>query len=277
MNTEITNYFDELSNEMLEKILYQCPVESSSVCRKFFYTIPSALKEQWNALKSNEALPFDFRNRLVQIEENLQTADGRSLIHAFFTSLNRPEKRLIKELDFGNIGSEMSKAFQVDQDYNLVQFWPEIVRLLNLQHASSNPQEIRIWMSCEINQHRLAQIQWLNLSKLKLTTLPQEIFYFNGLTELYLIDNKLTRLPDAIGNLTALTKLHIGSNQLTRLPDTIGNLASLRQLGLSKNQFTKLPDTISNLKALTELDLRDNTSLVIPSWVLEKFMGKVQY
>jgi len=203
-----TNYFNELPDEILLGILAQCPLEAAPVCKRFSKNVPDALKfYQWNLLKNDQNLPANFRNKLLQVEESLQTKDGRRLISAFFRSLHKPQNsKPIKELDFSNLGHAMFAAWQADQDYNLIQCWSKIAPHLDLQVPLATAKEIRTWMNYEDNQNRLAQIQELNLSGLGLTILPPEIVYFSRtLTVLDLSHNQLTKLPDTIGNLVALT------------------------------------------------------------------------
>jgi hypothetical protein len=129
------NYFDELTNEMLQKILAQCPVEAALVCKRFLKNVPASLKVyHWNLLKNDENLPSEFRNKLIQIEKSSETKDGRKLINAFFRSLHKAENSVpLKELDFSNLGSAMVTAWKTDQDYNLLQCWSRIAPHLNLQ------------------------------------------------------------------------------------------------------------------------------------------------
>jgi Leucine-rich repeat (LRR) protein len=104
----------------------------------------------------------------------------------------------------------------------------------------------------------------LDLSDMRLTTLPDSIGNLTNLTELYVGWNHLTTLPDSIGNLTNLTKLNVRGNQLTTLPDSIGNLTNLEQLFVSYNQLTTLPDSIGNLTNLNTLYVNDNQLTTLP-------------
>ncbi|MFN8598456.1 MAG: leucine-rich repeat domain-containing protein [Anaerolineae bacterium] len=77
----------------------------------------------------------------------------------------------------------------------------------------------------------------------------------SGATELDLSRMKLTELPQSIGQLTQLTSLDLSNNGLTALPDALGQLTQLTSLNLSNNQLTALPDSLGQLTELTELDI----------------------
>jgi len=104
----------------------------------------------------------------------------------------------------------------------------------------------------------LTNLKTLEVQKNQLTTLPDSIGNLTNLKELYVYDNKLTTLPESIGNLTNLEKLDVYDNLLTTLPDSIGNLTNLERLDVRWNQLTTLPDSIGNLTNLKELNVHSN-------------------
>ncbi|MDB9477839.1 leucine-rich repeat domain-containing protein, partial [Dolichospermum circinale CS-537/03] len=57
---------------------------------------------------------------------------------------------------------------------------------------------------------------------------------------------KLTEIPDAIASLTQLQGLDLGNNQLTAIPDAIASLTQLQGLDLGNNQLTAIPDAIAS-------------------------------
>ena len=98
----------------------------------------------------------------------------------------------------------------------------------------------------------------LDLSELKLTQLPHEVFELTNLTGLDLSNNKLTTIPINIGKLNNLTTLSIAGNQLTEIPEDIEKLTNLTELFLYKNQLTTIPEFIEKLTMLSELTLNRN-------------------
>ncbi|MFT5161470.1 MAG: putative ATP-binding protein involved in virulence [Alteromonadaceae bacterium] len=79
----------------------------------------------------------------------------------------------------------------------------------------------------------------LDLSRLGLTTLPDELFEHTWLTELKLADNKLDRLPSALVLLDKLATLDISDNLITQIPGVVANLPYLAKLNYSGNPFSK--------------------------------------
>ena len=67
----------------------------------------------------------------------------------------------------------------------------------------------------------------LDLSELRLTTLPEAIGQLSQLHELSLSGNRLSTLPEAIGQLSQLQWLDLSRNELNTLPDAIGQLSQL--------------------------------------------------
>jgi hypothetical protein len=70
----------------------------------------------------------------------------------------------------------------------------------------------------------------LNLSNLKLSTLPEAIGQLRQIQVLDLHSNRLSALPDSIGDLSRLQHLLLNQNKLKTLPKSIGRLRELQQL-----------------------------------------------
>jgi Leucine-rich repeat (LRR) protein len=111
---------------------------------------------------------------------------------------------------------------------------------------------------------RLTQLTALNLSANQLSTLPESIGQLTQLQELNLSDNQLSKLPEAIGRLSQLQALKLYGNHLSELPESIGRLSQLEELNLSDNQLSTLPGAIGQLSRLQTLDLRDNQLSELP-------------
>jgi len=107
---------------------------------------------------------------------------------------------------------------------------------------------------------QLTHLISLNLSGNHLTSLSPKIERLTGLTVLDLFENHLTTLPPEIGQLTRLTELNLSHNPLTALPPEIGQLTRLTKLYISGGQITALPKELGELSELTILDLSAGAS-----------------
>ena len=81
--------------------------------------------------------------------------------------------------------------------------------------------------------------------------------------------NELETLPAEIGALTGLKWLRLNSNRLSELPD-LSSLKSLRRVYLRGNRFTAVPETLSRLPALTDIDISENPVGEIPEWLARR-------
>ena len=66
----------------------------------------------------------------------------------------------------------------------------------------------------------------------------------SGATELDLSSLRLTSVPETLGQLTQLRDLYLHDNQLTSVPEWLGQLTQLRTLYLNKNQLTSVPGSL---------------------------------
>ena len=110
----------------------------------------------------------------------------------------------------------------------------------------------------------LKALKTLDLSAVKVTDVPAEVFASAGLEQLYLAENGMATLAPAIGGLKGLTYLNLDRNQLTALPAALGDLAGLRWLRLNENKLTALPPELSKLTNLQNLYLRQNKLTAVP-------------
>jgi hypothetical protein len=120
----------------------------------------------------------------------------------------------------------------------------------------------------------LSELRILNCELCCLKDLPDSIGGLKRLRELKLSHNSLRRLPESIGNLNQLSSLNLTSNTLPNLPESVGELHLLRLLYLAGNPLTSLPDSLSNLSALEVITLRENCFAAPPLSLLELIQSR---
>lgn len=103
---------------------------------------------------------------------------------------------------------------------------------------------------------KFPNLQWLDLSKNRLTELPPELGQLKQLKKLILNKNRLEAIPPEIGQLHDLRELIISQNELETLPEEISNLQKLRYIDMWSNNVTHLPRAMNDMMALEEIDLR---------------------
>lgn len=81
-----------------------------------------------------------------------------------------------------------------------------------------------------------------------------------GVTCIDLSKNKLSQLPEKLALIKTAEDLKLSCNRLISLPNWIGESFNcyLRYLDLSKNQLTSMPDSIKELKHLQEINISQN-------------------
>ncbi len=135
---------------------------------------------------------------------------------------------------------------------------PENLRNKLLSYRREITQEGEVEALKRIRTARESAAPTLNLSKLGLTYLPEELFALDQLEVLDLYDNALTEIPSAIAQLTNLEKLMASQNQLTTLPESLATLKNLKTVKFDSNQLGHIPEVIFSLENLEDLSLENN-------------------
>lgn len=104
----------------------------------------------------------------------------------------------------------------------------------------------------------------LNVSGLKLKTLPEIFDHHKQVNDLDLGENQLTILPDSIKNLTSLVSINLSYNFFSNIPDQIFGFSALKELHLSNLGIQELPAQIGILTSLQILDLSENSLKKLP-------------
>lgn len=104
---------------------------------------------------------------------------------------------------------------------------------------------------------RFPRLKQLDMSGLRLKTLPGELFKLGQLEVLDVSRNKLNYLPPELGHLNRLRRLIINRNGIAYLPKTISELKNLEYIDAWSTRIIELPLEISALDGrLKTVDLR---------------------
>lgn len=103
----------------------------------------------------------------------------------------------------------------------------------------------------------------LDLSKSKLSQVPDEVLQFKNLQELNLSKNKLTSLPDKF-KFDDLRSLDVSRNKFIIFPEQICQNKALRNLFMGKNEIKFIPECIGDLQSLIVFDIWFNPLEDIP-------------
>lgn len=109
----------------------------------------------------------------------------------------------------------------------------------------------------------------LDLSKNKISVLPEDICKLKTLKQLNLETNKLEAIPDALANVKKLEILNFSNNMIASLPRLFGTLHNLKQVYLNNNKFTVFPKQLLGLHSLEVVELSNNKITEIPDGMNE--------
>lgn len=111
------------------------------------------------------------------------------------------------------------------------------------------------------------RINWSFSTEVK--EIPKHIHLLKNLQFLDLSGLGLTVLPDEICSLSSLSILILRGNNLNSLPNKFSDLENLQVLDLSRNHWNGFPTQIKNLKKLTCLNIGHCSFSHIPGWIID--------
>ncbi|MFT6211621.1 MAG: Leucine-rich repeat (LRR) protein [Bacteroidia bacterium] len=172
------------------------------------------------------------------------------------------------------------------QSWNLEALETEIYQYRSLEEALAAPRDSVYSLKLKDRLREVPpevftafpNLQWLDLSKNRLTEIPANLGLLKNLKKLILFKNKIESLPPEIGLLEDLRELIINQNELQTLPEEIGNLKKLRYIDMWSNNITHLPKSMVEMYALEEVDLRvivmteneqEDIKLMLPNTTVE--------
>ncbi|KZC08775.1 PREDICTED: leucine-rich repeat-containing protein 40-like [Dufourea novaeangliae] len=123
------------------------------------------------------------------------------------------------------------------------------------------------------DKYTMQSTKLLSLAGRNLVELPQEVLENACKADISTMDlsrNKLSDLPDELSIITSIGDLKLTSNQLTHIPEWIGEKYKyLQALDLSKNLLESLPSSLGLLKYLREINISSNRYKEIPESIYE--------
>lgn len=149
--------------------------------------------------------------------------------------------------------------YELDLSHLKISTWPqETIILPNVHHIKAHGNLLvtvpsfalfRSLESCDLSRCNLENIDEMELSQL-----------FN-LKVLNLSRNKLTHLPEDIGRLVALEELHVDRNKLTTFPANMHSMRNCHKLDASHNIIVDVGTLLDRLPSLEDLNLSYNPHL----------------
>jgi len=112
----------------------------------------------------------------------------------------------------------------------------------------------------------LTALNFLEISKCGLPSLPHGVGQLTGLSNLVLHGNRLRTVPNSIGQLSRLKFLDLSTNELESLPSSVGELRELQTLNVNNNRLAELIDPRAMI-SLHILDVSHNCLIEIPDGI----------
>ena len=138
----------------------------------------------------------------------------------------------------------------------------------------------------------LSSLEFLNLGKNPLSTLPSTFAGLTSLKILFFLGCEFTKVPEVLGEMKSLYMLSFKANKVEEvpaasiphrtlgwlilsdniiqsLPDTVGKCENMRKLLLAGNKLTNagLPDNMAHMTRLELIRLADNNLTEVPAWI----------
>lgn len=104
-------------------------------------------------------------------------------------------------------------------------------------------------------------VEFLNVKE---NAIPNYIFEWTSITNLFLHSCDFKVLPPAIGQLYQLQHLVLINNHFQKLPSELGRLKDLKTLNCQNNHLLSLPNTLAELPELHTIDCDNNPFYDVP-------------
>jgi Leucine-rich repeat (LRR) protein len=137
--------------------------------------------------------------------------------------------------------------------------------LLHVNTVASFAQHHVIYNWNDVKKSNPDTIYGISFSKMKLSSLPNDLKRFHHLEMLDISKNKLTELPEFIGDFSELKMLDISKNKLASFPVSICRLNKLQRLTANSNPFDNVPECIEYCSELSYIEFWDTPINFFPT------------
>lgn len=111
---------------------------------------------------------------------------------------------------------------------------------------------------------QLTKLKYLDLSSNGIEKINEEILNLKLLETINLSNNKLKYIPEEISELTCLTDINFSQNNISFISKSLLKLSKLEYLRIAYNKFTKFPEVLLNFDILKLLWITGNKINMIP-------------
>ena len=113
------------------------------------------------------------------------------------------------------------------------------------------------------NLFKLKHLNFLEISKTSLNSIPNEIGTLVGLNSVLLYSNAIETVSNELGKLTSITHLDLSNNSIKCLPNDLKKLVELKTLNLSGNLLQEL-FPIASLSKVAVINISRNKFVKLP-------------
>jgi hypothetical protein len=229
-----------IPHELVEEIFFLAATQANIVKSFAMWQQLRMLNKQWLAYGT----PFYLSGAKNYLQGALHERNFADSARHATTANNLIAK--VKQVEISYSGALFKTIWRTICAQDKVEFFNRTATLLPLTSSD-----------IELQSH-------LELNKLGLSTLQQEIGDFTQLQKLSISDNWLTSIPTTLSHLTNLTALKLDNNPLWEFPIEICCLTNLTALNLEYSQLHSIPESISCLTNLRTLECSVNFVLQWP-------------
>jgi len=138
-------------------------------------------------------------------------------------------------------------------------FMPKILYIIYVGERLRALPDPEMYSSLEAALREPDKVKKLDLSRLMLTEIPEEVFLMKNIGYLNLGHNRIKKVHERISELNKLKEINLYCNKvLESLPDSIVNLTALEELVLDNNNLKKLPDGLKKMADHKKITWKNN-------------------